>query len=387
MKKPQVLMISKPIVPPWHDSGKNLVRDIALGLSTHQPVLMTPDVPVDGLGDAVLEPVYGKLGQGAGYAPALQQNAKVFGRLMRRRGESLRHFFFAPNQRTSTVGRVVSRLHRKVPTVQTVMSVPLSFDAAPSLMFTDAVVTLSQYTQDALQARGIEQTRLIYPGVDMSPAPRAPAGDDVAKWALREQFELPRDKMVFTFAGDYQFSQAAHVVASAVEQLFEQDDVRQSICVVFACRIKQALSRSIEAGIRARLSKWIDPQQLVFLNEVPAILDLLAASDVVMLPADSTYAKMDIPLVLVEAMREERPVIVADAGPLPEIVGEEAVGLTVEPRSGSALAAAMSSYIKQPKQVIAHGKQARLRATRMFDARLMAPAYEALYEELLVSTR
>ena len=36
----QVLFISKPVAPPWNDSSKNLVRDIAGHLRHYSPVLM-----------------------------------------------------------------------------------------------------------------------------------------------------------------------------------------------------------------------------------------------------------------------------------------------------------------------------------------------------------
>ena len=36
----EVLFVSKPVAPPWNDSSKNLVRDIAGHLQRHSPVLM-----------------------------------------------------------------------------------------------------------------------------------------------------------------------------------------------------------------------------------------------------------------------------------------------------------------------------------------------------------
>lgn len=379
-KRLEVLCVSKPVGPPWHDSGKNLVKDIASTMVDFTPRLLTSKGQGFELEGAICEAIYPEAGR---YSPSLSQNALVLKRLVGHRGESLRHFFFAPNKRTSAVGKVVSRLHPKTPTVQTVMSVPLSFDQAPELLFSDATVALSEYTRLELEARGVEHVSMIYPGVEMSPAPRAPAGDVVAMRALRQGLGLPLDGALVTFAGDYQFSDAAFVVASAIERLLGGDAPLEGVSFVFACRIKQEASRQIEANVRSRLAAFEAKGQVIFLNEVPGILDLLAASTAVILPASSTYAKMDIPLVLVEAMREERPVIVSSHGPLPEIVGDEAVGQVVPVSQSEGLAHAIRAYVEQPQRAIIEGRAARVRAARCFDTANLGPQYERVYQDVL----
>jgi phosphatidylinositol alpha-1,6-mannosyltransferase len=37
----RVLMISKPVAPPWNDSSKNLVRDVASHLERHRAVILS----------------------------------------------------------------------------------------------------------------------------------------------------------------------------------------------------------------------------------------------------------------------------------------------------------------------------------------------------------
>lgn len=376
----EVLCVSKPVGPPWHDSGKNLVKDIASTMVDFTPRLLTSKGQGFSLEGAICEPIYPEAGR---YSPSLSQNALVLKRLLGHRGESLRHFFFAPNKRTSAVGKVVSRLHPRTPTVQTVMSVPLSFDQAPELLFSDATVALSQYTRRELEARGVEHVSMIYPGVEMSLPPRAPAGDVAAMTALRQGLGLPLEGALITFAGDYQFSDAAFVVASAIERLLGAAQPLEGVSFVFACRIKQEASRQIEANVRARLAAFEAKGLVTFLNEVPGILDLLAASTAVILPASSTYAKMDIPLVLVEAMREERPVIVSSHGPLPEIVGDEAVGQVVPQSQSEGLARAIRAYVEQPQRAIIEGRAARVRAARCFDTANLGPQYERVYHDVL----
>ena len=380
----QVLMVSKPIEPPWHDSGKNLVRDLALSLTRYTPRLMTtPEGQGHGVPGACSEAIYSDAGR---YSPQLAQNLRVLGRLGRPGPEAIRHFFFAPNPRTSAAARAVCALHPGVRVAQTIMSVPLQLEQAPRLIFSTLTIALSEYTRHALQARGVSGVHRVWPGVPMDQPPQADLRDAQALGALRASLGLPHaaGHAVFTFPGDYQFSDAAFVFASAIERLLTNptpDSTRTTF--VFACRPKQPQSLLIEAALRQRLAPWVASGQVIFLGEVKAILAWLAASTAVVMPASSTYAKMDLPLVLIEAMREARPIIVSDHGPLPELLGQDDAGQVVPTSRACALAQAMMIYLRHPQRAAAQGQAARARAERCFDARDLGPRHEALYDDLL----
>src|SRR5262245_21761377 len=103
-----VLLVSKPIVPPWHDSSKNLVRDLAVHMQRHTPIVLTqPGVKLD-MPRARIEPIYGAVT--TKFSPALRDNARVLARLLAARPRECWHFFFAPNPKTSSVARVAARL-------------------------------------------------------------------------------------------------------------------------------------------------------------------------------------------------------------------------------------------------------------------------------------
>ena len=88
---------------------------------------------------------------------------------------------------------------------------------------------------------------------------------------------------------------------------------------MFACRLKRPASAEIERRIRSDLAPLEQAGRARFFNQVDRIHDLNAASDLVVLPAESTYAKMDLPLVLIEALAIGRPIVVADRPPLTEL--------------------------------------------------------------------
>ncbi|HEX6767482.1 MAG TPA: hypothetical protein VF103_18415, partial [Polyangiaceae bacterium] len=116
-----ILFVSKPVEPPWNDSSKNLVRDLALGMQRHEALAFGRRGGETALGRARLEPVHPA--GGGRFAPGLAEQARVLRRLAFGRRADLWHFFFAPNPKTSQVARAATTL-RRAPSVQTVCSVP-----------------------------------------------------------------------------------------------------------------------------------------------------------------------------------------------------------------------------------------------------------------------
>lgn len=370
MADPRVLIISKPVVPPWTDSGKNLVRDIV----THTPdvqfhVFVTKGAapPAPGV---VTEAIYGDAGS---YAPSLLENVKVLGRLARPDRIPLYHFFFAPNPKTSTAARWILRMKRRR-SVHTIMSRPRDVDRIARLMFADRVVALSDHTRTALERAGVQGVVTIPPAV-----PEEPPLSEEARRAVRERYGLGDDPIVL-YAGDYEFSGAAGAVAEAAVRLVARHRVR----VVFACRLKTAAARGLEAEIRERVRQSGVADHVTFLNEIDDMRALIATAAVQVQPAGSLYAKMDLPLVLIESLREGVPIVIAQDPPLGELLRDD-VGLGVPAEDGPALAAAVGTLLGDEGRRRAVGDAGRRVAALRYSPVAMGQAYGRLYQELLGS--
>ncbi len=160
----RVLFVSKPIVPPYHDGTKCLVRDVATHVTRVAPVVMSaPGVAplrrADGA-EVEMEAAY----RGAGsFAPAFADNLRAATWLAARSRAAVWHFVFAPNPRSSGAGRMLKRL-RRVPVVQTVASPPREFRAIETLLFGDVVVAQSHWTkkniENAAEAEGVTAPRV-----------------------------------------------------------------------------------------------------------------------------------------------------------------------------------------------------------------------------------
>lgn len=363
----EVLFVSKAIAPPWNDSGKNLVHDLACALTRHRPTLMvSPDAPAVP-GARALRVYAGKVG----FAPALLDQARVFGHLLTARRHALWHFFFAPNPRSCRAGSLAKRARGKR-TVHTVSSAPRDPEAVVPLLFADVNVVLSAHTERRLLAAGLAPHRLarippaIVPLAEKSSAERA---------RLRGELGLPVSAPVVVFPGDLEFGEGAHLMIESTRAL------RSDALVVMACRLKTERARATERALITRASELGLASRVRFVGETARIHDLLACADVVALPSVDLYAKMDYPLVLLEAMSLSRSVVVARGSAAEELAADgsaRAVAANVE-----ALTHELTSLLADDAARDALGAAARLSVLTHYTASAMAASYERLYDRLL----
>ena len=378
---PEVLMISKPMIPPWDDSAKNIVRSQLLHsdryayrvLTVREEALTRKLSEFEGLRPRLkFEPTYGGAGR---YSPPMAENARVFLKGLRPGNTAIYHYFFAPNPLTSMAGRLQKTLAR-VKTVQTVCSKPQSFEEAKKLLFADIIIVLSEDTRKRLEFAGMnpERMRLVRPAIE----PLAPLDTD-EKRKEKMAVGLDPDKRVVIFPGDYEFSDAAQIVAQAAPLLTKRFD---DVVVVFACRIKREKSIEIRDVLKGRLAEEGAQERVKFLDRVSNMPRLVGASDVVIMPQDNLYGKMDVPLVLLEAMAQEIPLVLADVPPLDEILAFDC-GTGVEPGDARDLAEATASLLSHPELAAKMGQKGRLAAQNKFSSLAMSRKIESIYDEVL----
>ncbi len=366
-----VLYVSKPLSPPWNDSGKNLVHDLAESLPRH-------DVRVfAGPGFEPRNPrvaIHRRLGESA-YAPGLAQKAAIFAAILTLpRDVRVLHFFFAPNPLTSSVARLARTLNRR-PAVQTVSSSPADYGGIVRLCFGDRVVALSEYNRRKLTEAGVPNVVKIHPGIDLSQQGENAAG--AARW--REALAAEGRRVVL-YAGDYEFSEGARLVLAMIEPLRRK--VPEAL-VVFACRRKTQAAGPVEGAIRADAGARELLNHVRFLNEVEDMAGLLTLAELSVLPVERLYAKMDMPLVLLEHMALGRPVVVSNSEPLREVLPGGAGGAVVPHGDIARLADAVADLLLDDRARRDAGASARLVVEQHFDIRKCAEAYAALYDELM----
>jgi phosphatidylinositol alpha-1,6-mannosyltransferase len=366
----EVLFVSKPVAPPWNDSSKNLVRDIAGHLQRHFPVLMGHAGQASPIDQGRVEAVYGPASAG-GFAPSVRENLGVLRYLLLGGSAELWHFFFAPNPKSSAAGRLAGAI-RRVPSVHTVCSVPAEGLAVQKLLFADATVALSRSTYERFRQEGVSEgtLRLIPPSVPPLAQPTA-----LERAQLRKKHELPESATIWIYPGDLEFGGGAEVALQGFAAWNRSDSV-----LLMACRRKTPQADEALSRLRGQAKQWGIESRLRWLGETRHIHELLGLSDFVVMVNRTAYAKMDYPLVALESMCLARPVLVGNGTPSEELA--EGGGAVAVEANGEALAEAIESLNTDEAWYADVGQKARALATSKFSPQEVAAAYELLYEEI-----
>lgn len=367
MALPRVLFVSKPISPPFHDGTKCLVRDVAGALKRFEPHVMTthrqPFLPAPVSSHAV----YRDSGR---FAPALGANVRAAAWLALRARADVWHYVFAPNPRTSAVGRALRAL-RRVPVVQTVASPPRRFERA--WFFGDIIVAQSEWTREQIErALAIDVRRASRLAVVPPPVPRIEPPSADRRGAARRALEIPPHAPILLYPGDLETSSGAETVARVESELIRR--VPEAV-IVFAYRAKTERAAAIAERLRRRLA----PSSVRIAGDVKDFLALLAEATAILFPVDDLYGKVDLPIALLEAMRLRVPVVCLDAGPLRDLEG--AVKLRGDVERG--LIEECTSLALDPQRAAAIAEAAEASVGRRHAPQVVAEAYEALYMRAL----
>jgi glycosyltransferase involved in cell wall biosynthesis len=359
-----VLLVSKPLAPPWNDGSKNLAHELARGLASLGDRPVHAFVP-----RGTKEPILGRAHVVPSCTLDRRTTLAMLTTLATERTSGLWHFVSAPTARTARLARAFASLRGRR-TVQTLASAPPSEVRLGTVVFADRVIALSRHTRDRALAEGVAPSRLRLVPIAITP-PQAPA--PAAVEALRRAYGLAPNRVVVTFPGDLEHGRGADTIVEACARM----SARARVTLVLACRDKTPASAARRARLTGRaLGAGLDVRAL---GEVPAMHALLAASDIVALPTDSLYAKVDHPLVLLEAMHLGRPVLVSEGSAAYELAEDGgAIGAAFE---ASALAAELDRLAGDSALRARWSERARGLAGRR-TVRAMALAYESIYSEL-----
>jgi len=371
-----VLLVSRPVAPMVHDGTVALVRTLATAgaAAGWRCTVLVPAgtaAPPGARGRTAALP--GRLADVAWRPLSLMSLATAPGR-------GIRHYFFTP---TARVVSLLRRLHRiqPGPTVQTLCSTPADDVALGPLVFADRVVALSEHTRRRLVDEGVSPGRVVHiPPAVAQPNETSP---EALRRRVRHRLGLSAHTPLVLYMGDYDAAGAAQSVAAALPTVLERTDAH----VVLACRPKGADHEAVKQRVRQALTSTAATRSRVhWLSTIDWSADLAAGVDVTLFPAQRLPAKMDLPLALLESMVAGVPAVVAESGPLADLVrGGGAVG--VDPGAPGRLAAETVRLLSSPD----HRSQAAAGARRWWASeatpRILMERHRALYTDLLGAHR
>lgn len=119
-------------------------------------------------------------------------------------------------------------------------------------------------------------------------------------------------------------------------------------------------------------------QDIIFAGKRDEMPQILSLFDVFFL----TSINEGTPLVILEAMAMEKPVVATDVGGISEQVADGETGIIVPPRNSKAIAEAVIYLLEHADERIRMGKKARERAKEMFSLERCVEEHRKLYENV-----
>lgn len=145
------------------------------------------------------------------------------------------------------------------------------------------------------------------------------------------------------------------------------------------------------SSLRALVSEFDLHARVRFLGQVaePVLEDRLRSCDVLVLPAvrDAKGDVEGLGVVLIEALRAERPVIASDVGGIPDVVRDGVTGLLVPPGDVECLAGAIERYAREPELAARHAAAGRRDVEERFSWDSIIERLSGLYRTLARSAR
>ena len=235
------------------------------------------------------------------------------------------------------------------------------------LPFTDAVIANAEAVKRFYVNREhVQQEKivLIRNGIDLNlfqPRPRREA---------RERLGIPQEAKVIGGAGRLDPQKGFPFLLEAMPEVLRR---HPEAMIVIAGEGEER--RALEA-LAARLGLAGRVRLLGRTEDMPGFMSAL---DVFALPS----LWEGLPHVVMEAMACGSPVAAARVGGVGELIAEGVTGITVEPRSPSALAGAIVRLLDDPRARDEMGRKAREAAQRDFDFMRMVRQTEELYLRLI----
>lgn len=260
----------------------------------------------------------------------------------------------------------------------------LGFDAAPLVNSDRAVRTIErrllkhrfdaffavsrQSAESYRRHLDLGEVTVVYNPVDVERVRRFAAHRDCAGGA--SELRAGNRKLVVQ-VGSFRPLKGHDVALDALRQASPEDRF------VWVCVGDGPGREAVEQQVRsAGLTEWVH-----FAGErgYDDALGWIAEADVVIQPSRAE----GVPLVLLEAMALERPVVATRVGGIPEVFTDGVTGLLVEPSHSAELGTAIQKILKDPHAAMAITLAARREVERRFDAPIIAAQWLTHYRALL----
>lgn len=371
MKK--ILLITRPITPPWDEASKNFAFFLAKNIPDFTMGLLTKG-NISGLPENVQQkPIY------TANNFSFLQKIKLLSNLTTLKNEfDILHFLFTPTKLNSFLIKNIIALKKKdFRTIQTIATLreDLYSDAEiKKTLFGDMLITYSDHAKNKLLSLGFDNVERIYPGIDTHHYRKKEKDQELMKKYGFSDFDF-----IINFTGEYtRLGAIDDVVQSFIEVSKQIPNAKLSLAV----RVKNQKDAEKKKEVVEIFKKNNLLQRVAFHDdgsyEMPDIYNLC---DISIFPVQNMQGKFDVPLAVIEAMACEKPVIISNL-PLLEEFSKENNSVRIEKGNIRQLSAAIFNLFEDQEKRNFLGKNARLYVEENFDIKKVAEQYKTVYEKL-----
>ncbi len=369
----KILLVTRPIAPPWDEASKNFAFNLAKDLGSDENLelhLMTNGIVPELPEKVVQEQIYTHSQNDFGFS---QKIRSLIFQLTNTGKFDIAHYFFTPTKLNSFVIKnfIKNNTTRTIQPVATLREDMFSDEELKSLMFADLVITYSDYAKEKLEKLGIKNVKRIYPGIDL---------ENYRARDTRQLYEkYDANDFVINFTGEYtRLGAMDDVVAAFVEVAKKIPNAKLSMAV----RVKNERDARKKAEVIERLKQNDLLERVVFHDDGKFNMsDIYNLCDISLFPVQNMHGKFDVPLVVVEAMACEKPVIISDLPILAEFA-QDSNSVKIQKGNVEELVSAILELHQNSEKRNALGKAGRKFCEENFDIKKVSDIYAQIYEAL-----
>ena len=245
----------------------------------------------------------------------------------------------------------------------------VAYTAADRLMtdwLVDRVVAVSSDIEKVLIGLyGSNRVSCIHNGIDLE-AVRV----TTSREAFRRKWQIPEDAVVIGTVGRL-VPVKGHAILLDATRILQASIGNVALVLVGDGPLRKDLEANAK---RLGLEKSV-----IFAGQQDQSYDFMNMMDVFVLPS----LHEGIPMVVLEALALQRPVVATRVGGIPEVIEHGQTGFLAEPSDASSLARLLQRLVEDLPMAVSIGKAGRTRVEEKFTARTMAGKTAELYEQVL----
>lgn len=377
----RILLVTRPIAPPWDEASKNFAFNLAKNINDERYQLhLLTNGKVDDLPDSIIQQqIYTHSQNDFGFS----QKIRLFWFLFRKAHNfDALHLLFTPTKSNTDlikfVLRVSATIHgKRVKTIQTVATLRediFSDEEIKELMFSDMVVTYSDYAKNKLRSLGIKNTERIYPGIDLQLYSQREKNK-----ILLEACNFKQEDFIIHFSGEYVRLGA---IDDIIDSFIEISKKIPGSKLFLAVRVKNEKDAIKKKEIVSKLKGKNILEKVAFFNEGNfSMSDVYNLADISLFPVRNMFGKFDVPLVVIEAMACKKPVIISNIPILKEFTNDN-TSVIIEGGNISDLTEKILLLHNDKLFRDSIGKNAREYVEANFDINNVAKQYDKIYENI-----